>query len=148
MSLLLTIVVAFVVYKYFYGASSSNKLTPITPIVDEGMKEMNDGSKIVDNDVELEDHPILIHLDLNDFLQVRDDKDSSDDSSSLHDNDISSDATSESSNDGKITIVGGVTSDDDYGSDKIIDDDDDDDDDDKYSSFNSSLESTVVDSIH
>jgi hypothetical protein len=84
MSLMLTIVVAFGVYKYIYGMASSNKLTPITPIVDEGPKETNDGSEIVVRDIELEDHEIHIHLDLNDFLQARDDKDSSDESSNVH----------------------------------------------------------------
>jgi hypothetical protein len=170
MSLMLTIVVAFGVYKYIYGMASSNKLTPITPIVDEGPKETNDGSEIVVGDIELEDHEVLIHLDLNDFQQARDDKDSSDESSNVHYNDISSDAISESSNDGKITIIG-VSSDDDYGSDKVIDDDNDDDDDkhddkyydndgnndgcdddydndDKGSCLNTRLEIGLVDSIH
>ena len=151
----------------------SNKLTPITPIVDEGPKETNDGSEIVVRDIELEDHEIHIHLDLNDFQQARDDKNSSDESSNVHYNDISSDAISESSNDGKITIIG-ISSDDDYGSDKVIDDDnyDDDDDDDKHddkyydndgnndgcdddydnadkgSCLNTRLEIGLVDSIH
>ncbi len=72
----------------------------------------------------------------------------SDESSNVHYNDISSDAFSESSNDGKITIIG-VSSDDDYGSDKVIDYDDDNDDNyDKGSCLNSSLESGLVDSIH
>jgi len=171
MSLMLTIVVAFGMYKYIYGMASSNKLTPITPIVDEGLKEINDGSEIVVRDIELEDHEILIHLDLNDFQQARDDKDSSDESSNVHYNDISSDAFSESSIDGKITIIG-VSSDDDYESDKVIDDDNYDDDDDKHddkyydndgnndgcdddydnddkgSCLNTRLEIGLVDSIH
>jgi len=137
--------VAFGVYKYIYGVASSNKLTPITPIVDEGLKEINNGSEIEDRDVKLEGHKLQIHLDLNDFLQARDDKDSSDESSNVYYNDISSDAISESSNDGKITIIG-VSSDDDYGSDKVIDDDDGNDD--KGSCLNTRLEIGLVDSIH
>jgi hypothetical protein len=146
MSLMLTIVVAIGVYKYIYGVASSNKLTPITPIVDEGLKEINNGSESEDRDVKLDDHEGQIHLDLNDFLQARDDKDSSDESSNVHNNDISSDAISESSNDGRITIIG-FASDDDYGCDKVIDDDNDDDND-EVSSLNSSHESGLVDSIH
>jgi len=104
MSLLLGILLAFGIYKYLYGVDSLNKLSPITPIVDEGVNEINDVSK---NDYGDDlDNQILVHLDLDEFQQRRDDKDSSNESSSVHNNDFNSDAVSENSNDGIISMIG------------------------------------------
>ena len=90
MSLVLGILVAFGVYKYFFSGSSSSKLSPITPIVDDGVKSIHD---------EAEDNQISVHLNLDDFQQLRDDKGSSNDSSiskiDLDINECSNEAASE-----------------------------------------------------
>jgi hypothetical protein len=93
MSLMLTIVVAFGVYKYIYGMASSNKLTPITPIVDERVQELscenqlkNDSDNDDDSDY-FDDgyNPIVTTVDMSDFQPIKDDKGSDSESNSSND---------------------------------------------------------------
>jgi hypothetical protein len=93
MSLMLTIVVAFGVYKYIYGMALSNKLTPITPIVDEGVQELscenqlkNDSDNVDDSDY-FDDgyNPIVTAVDMNDFQPIKDDEGSDSESDSSND---------------------------------------------------------------
>ena len=93
MSFMLTIVVAFCVYKYIYGVASSNNLTPITPIIDEGVQELScenhlktDSVNDDDSDYcDYGDNPIVITVDMNDFQPIKDDKGSDSESDSSND---------------------------------------------------------------
>jgi len=85
MSLLLGILLAFGIYKYLYGVDSLNKLSPITPIVDEGVKETHSHKNILKNNIVCDDYydyydddcnPIVVTVDMNDFHPIHDDKDS------------------------------------------------------------------------
>lgn len=110
MSLMLTIVVAFCFYKYIFSVASSNNLTPITPIVDEGVNESSRENQLK-NDSDSDDdsdyfddgyNPIVITVDMNDFQPIKDDKDSDSESDSSNDHfDTDRDKDSEKNDDTK-----------------------------------------------
>ena len=79
MSSVLGALISYSIYKFFYG-TTSNVLSPITPVVvdNEGHNEIHGGAGTE------EDHPIIVYMDMNDFHQAPDDKDSSAEDSSSY----------------------------------------------------------------
>ena len=71
--------IIFSIFKYFHN-TSSNTLSPITPVVDEANNDISSGVSVID-----EDNPIIVHLDMNDFHKTHDGKDSSAEDSSSND---------------------------------------------------------------
>ena len=84
MTLALGLVVAYCAFKFFYGSSSSNVLSLITPVVHTGDKQVDGNILETKTDGGVHDNQMVVHLDMNEFLEARDDKDSSADNSSSH----------------------------------------------------------------
>jgi len=84
MSCALAILIAYSIYKYLYGATSSNELSSITPVVDDmKMKEIRVSDDVMDVDHDV--HPVIVSLDDSEFQQAKDDQDSSSESSYFYD---------------------------------------------------------------
>jgi len=72
MSVILVTLVAFFIYLYMYGKSSMNKLSPITPIIDDrSLKEMN-GSEEEDDNVDYNAPIMVVNVNDDDFQQAND----------------------------------------------------------------------------
>jgi hypothetical protein len=94
MSFVLVALVAFCVYQYIYGKSSMNKLSPITPIIDDDSLKGRNGSEeeIMDihNNDDNDDNniPIMVNLNEDDFQQAKNNNDSSNSDESESNTDV------------------------------------------------------------
>jgi len=82
MSLVLLTLVAFCIYQYMYGKSSMNKLSPITPIIDDDSLKGRNGTEeenmyIHNDDNDDSNTPIIVDLNEDDFQQAKNNNDSS-----------------------------------------------------------------------